>query len=357
MYRYIPLKHQLVESIQRNWESIVLFKQINREENYISDIHDGHIFKKIETEFLHSFNLSLTLNTDGAKVFQSSTKSLWPIQLIQNYLHPRIRFLSTNIIVVGLWFGAGKPDVSNFFFPLIKEIRKIHELGGFKIETLSTDIMFLPFITHCTCDLPAKASCQGLKRNNAQYGCGYCKHPGVPLKNEAKTATTYRYVRQNVTDELRTHTDSLVALRKLRKSTNSCIDGFTEVSPLIAAPQFDIINGFPIDFLHCVLIGVIPKLESLWYDTKNKGTAYYITTKNKHILNQRITSIKPPSMISRNPRSLKDKEHFKANEWRSFLLYYLRYSLVGILNHCYIEHFQLLSAATYMLSKKKNSCQ
>lgn len=219
------------------------------------------------------------MNTDGAKVFQSSTKALWPIQLIQNYLHPRIRFLSTNIIVVGLWFGDGKPDVSTFFFPLIKELRKMHALGGFKIETLSSEIMFLPFITHCTCDLPAKASCQGLKRYNAQYGCGYCKHPGVPLKNEAKTATTYRYVHQKVTDELRTHTDSLLALQKLKKSTYSCVDGFTEVSPLIAAPQFDIIHGFPIDYMHCVLIGVTPKLVSLWYDTKNKGAAYYINTK------------------------------------------------------------------------------
>lgn len=70
-------------------------------------------------------------------------------------------------------------------------------------------------------------------------------------------------------------------------------------------------------------------------------------------MNQRITSIKPPSVINRNPRSLKDKEHFKANEWRTFLLYYLRFSLGGILNHCYIEHFELLSAATFLLSKKK----
>lgn len=42
-FMYIPLKQQLVESIRRNWESIVLFKQIKREKMFISDIHDGHI--------------------------------------------------------------------------------------------------------------------------------------------------------------------------------------------------------------------------------------------------------------------------------------------------------------------------
>lgn len=91
---------------------------------------------------------------------------------------------------------------------------------------------------------------------------------------------------------------------------------------------------------------------SLWYDTKNNGAPYYIGTKGKIELNRRIGSIKPPSVIIRKPRSLSEKENFKANEWRNLLLYYLRYSLSGLLNKRYIEHFELLSAATYILSKE-----
>lgn len=350
---YIPIKQQLVESIRKNWTSILCFKQRKRDENFISDIHDGHIVKEIDTKFPNSFNLSLTLNTDGAQVFKSSKKSLWPIQLLQNYLHPRMRYISTNIIVVGLYFGDHKPDVSKYFFPLIKELRKIHELGGFKIENVSSNIMFWPFITHCTCDLPAKAICQGLKQFNGQYGCGYCKHPGIPFRNKAKTATTYRYVYRNVNDELRTHTNAIATLQRMKNLSNSCVDGFRVVSPLIAVPKFDIIHGFTIDYMHCALLGVTSTLVSLWYDTKNKDATYYIRTKGKSDLNHRIISIKPPSVINRKPRSLSEKEHFKANEWRSFLLYYLTYSLGGILNKCYVEHFQLLSAATFILSKNQ----
>lgn len=43
---YIPLKQQLVESIRKNWASIVNFKQTKRDEHFISDAHDGHIIKK-----------------------------------------------------------------------------------------------------------------------------------------------------------------------------------------------------------------------------------------------------------------------------------------------------------------------
>lgn len=92
-------------------------------------------------------------------------------------------------------------------------------------------------------------------------------------------------------------------------------------------------------------------MVGLWLDTKNHKESFYI--KQKSVLNDRLQSIKPPSVIKRRPRSLVEKENFKANEWRSFLLYYSRYSLVGILETRYIEHFHLLSSAIYILSKKK----
>lgn len=62
-------------------------------------------------------------------------------------------------------------------------------------------------------------------------------------------------------------------------------------------------------------------------------------------------SIKPTSNITRKPRSLDERANFKANELRSLLLYYLRYCLSGILDMKYLEHFQLLSAAIYILLK------
>lgn len=118
-------------------------------------------------------------------------------------------------------------------------------------------------------------------------------------------------------------------------------------------PEFDIIHGFAIDYMHCILIGTTNKLAGFSLDSKNCNEPFYITSNRKKILNGRLLSIKPPSFINRKPRCLEEKEFFKANEWRSLLFYYLRYSLVGLLPFKYILHFELLSSATYMLSKKK----
>lgn len=47
------------------------------------------------------------------------------------------------------------------------------------------------------------------------------------------------------------------------------------MSCMVAAREFDVINSFPIDYMHCVLLGVMPKLFSLWFDSKNHKEPYY----------------------------------------------------------------------------------
>lgn len=60
-------------------------------------------------------------------------------------------------------------------------------------------------------------------------------------------------------------------------------------------------------------------------------------------------AIKPCSFISRNPRNLKDLHNFKANEIRSFLLYFSRPCLFGLLDDKYLNNFCILSSSIYSL--------
>lgn len=117
---YIPIEQQLRVSIEKNFDSIIQFKYAERNKNVISDIQDGHIHKNLDSKFPDSFNLSLLINTDGAQVFDSTNKSLWPIQIIQNFLNPKIRYITSNILLVGLIFLKGKPDPEHFFFHSFK---------------------------------------------------------------------------------------------------------------------------------------------------------------------------------------------------------------------------------------------
>lgn len=69
----------------------------------------------------------------------------------------------------------------------------------------------------------------------------------------------------------------------------------------------------------------------------------------QNVLSQRLTKIKPTSNISRRVRPICDRAKYKANELRGMLLYYLTYSLTGLLAKRYIEHFKLLSSAIHTL--------
>lgn len=73
-----------------------------------------------------------------------------------------------------------------------------------------------------------------------------------------------------------------------------------------------------------------------------------MTKKNRDKLDKRL-SLQPPEYINRKPRSVQERGFYKASEYRNLLLYFLPYALRGLLDESKVKHFQLLSAATYIL--------
>jgi len=62
-------------------------------------------------------------------------------------------------------------------------------------------------------------------------------------------------------------------------------------------------------------------------------------------------NIKPPSEITRTPRSINDRKQYKASEWRTFLLYYSSVCLKDLLHQSYYQHWSLLISAIYVSLK------
>ena len=58
----------------------------------IHDIYDGEVYKEKATFFSSRYNISFTLNYDGAPKFKSSNMQIWPIQLCINELPPLARY-------------------------------------------------------------------------------------------------------------------------------------------------------------------------------------------------------------------------------------------------------------------------
>ena len=57
----------------------------------LSDIYDGSIYKERSNFYSDPYNLSFTMNIDGAPKFKSSTMQIWPVQMIINELPPMAR--------------------------------------------------------------------------------------------------------------------------------------------------------------------------------------------------------------------------------------------------------------------------
>ena len=76
-----------------------------------------------------------------------------------------------------------------------------------------------------------------------------------------------------------------------------------------AFAHFDIVRGVAIDVMHGVYGGVMKMLISLWFNTKG---SWYIGTRI-HEVDAQLVSISPPMEISKDIRSLKERNYWKGN--------------------------------------------
>lgn len=80
---------------------------------YIDDVYDGNLYHDLVSSMSevdkHNYVTGI-LNTDGAKKFESSSSSIWPVYLMINELPAQVRL--DNLITCGLWFNKKKPNMS-----------------------------------------------------------------------------------------------------------------------------------------------------------------------------------------------------------------------------------------------------
>lgn len=227
---FIPLEQQIIKSVKENWSYITKFDTNSNGTTY-SDAHDGKILKDLLEAYSKSdVNiLSLTLNLDGANKFKSNVYSVWPLQMIQNYLPPTIRFLPDNIITCGMYYNKKKPNCFQYLLPLVNELDTLSD-AHISIE-LSNDVyVFKPVVTHCSVDLPAKSMLQESKQFGGYDGCTYCDIVGELVAVETKTnkkpkgSKTKLFVRYTESDKpskLRNEVETLKAMLAASKSGES----------------------------------------------------------------------------------------------------------------------------------------
>lgn len=188
----------------------------------------------------------------------------------------------------------------------------------------------------CCVDAVARAPMQGIKQFNGTYGCGWCLHPGVYMK-EAKSL---KYPTLDHTPEAR-NLDNTVAFMEEFKRTKKPVRGVQSISPLLNLIAFNIIFGFVPDYMHCILIGVAKQITELMLNS--------LPSEDLNYLSDQLLQIKAPNQLARLTRPLTERKFWKAREWENWVLYYSLPVLSLKLDREFIQHWGLLVESLYIL--------
>lgn len=341
---YIPLKHQIEEMIRTN-PNILHHDTSASADGSIRDIFDGKQYKKLKSTFDQDTTLiTLTGNTDGVRIFKSKRKaSLWPVQFFINENSISDRFKRHNIMLSNIWFGTD-PDFCLYLKPLIQELKQF-SIKPLILTIAGTTYKIAVRLFLMTADTPARCKLLAMKMFNGAYGCTYCIHPGVMLEGSTNNS---KYNKRRCCKRI--HSDT-VNLMKAFANFNVEELGVIGISPLLGVPDFDLIIQCPIDWMHCVLLGVTNALMELWFHSNNHREKYYLPPIKRAIVERRISRITPLQSFTRQARSVEERNFWKANELRNWLFYYSKPCLKGVLNSKYFDHFCLLSESIYLLSQ------
>lgn len=340
----IGLETQIKSVLEADGVADQLFSNKAPGDSNVSDICDGTFYRSLTDLTTGSGNISLTWNCDGIPLFKSSTNSIWPIRCTINELPPSVSV--HNMLVAGLWFGSCKPCMSSYLLQFVNNVSAINKAGGVKWihpitkEQLSSKV----YASFCSADAAARCSIQGIQQYNGQYGCSWCLCKGEVVEKGRGFTRAY-----SVVNELpRTHESIIQHGNANVASGDKHTFGVKTVSPLMLLQNFNMVESFIVDYMHCVLLGCVRQFMDLWLNSKYHEKSWYVGT-DTNVIDANLVKICPPCDIKRTPRSVRKAQTWKASECFNWLFFYSLYVLNGILRGQFLRHWLLLVEGVYSL--------
>jgi len=88
------------------------------------------------------------------------------------------------------------------------------------------------------------------------------------------------------------------------------VNGVKYPTLLFLFPLFDVIWGLPVDYMHAVCLGVAKRFTSLWFDSSQSKSPWYLGNRTTEI-ELALRQTKPPRTIRSLPRPIREKQHWK----------------------------------------------
>lgn len=271
--------------------------------------------------------LVVSFNIDGLPLYHSTNSSFWPILgLVKNIVDVKYVF------AIGIFYGTSKPTpISSFLADFIEECNNLID-DGFFVNGKKYFLHIHSFIA----DSPAKAFLKSIKGHNGYSCCDKCHEYGI-YKNG-------RMILNQLTALKRTN----ISFRQ-----QSDEEHHVGISPLVEL-NIHMIKDFPIDYMHNICLGVMKKLLKYWVGG-NLNVRLPSAATNAISNKLKIFKNFAPSEINRKPRPLSELSHFKATEFRTFLLYTGIVALKDNIDLGLYNNFLLFHTAIILLITNDNS--
>lgn len=270
-------------------------------------------------------NILMQFFVDGLSISRSTTDGFWVIMM--NIRHELIKRLAPKVI--GVYYGKKKMDNFNeFLWAFVMELNDILE-NGIDLD----GVVAMPKILNFVLDAPARCGCKAVKGVNGYFGCDVCVTEGDNINN--------RIAFLDLDSPLRNDHDF-----RSRK-----YDDYHHMESVLEMLPVDMIEAFPLDYLHCVLLGVMSWILRFLRDTPKN-----LSSTDHNEIKRRIEQFKKtePVEFQHNLRSfIESLGSMKGSEFRQYLLFVGPLLLKGIVDEEVFSNFLKLHIASTIFTHKR----
>ncbi|XP_052130732.1 uncharacterized protein LOC113207233 [Frankliniella occidentalis] len=275
------------------------FSRVKQNKDNLDDGADYKAHAKPGKILSFAHNFSYSFFTDGVG---KSKKSFWPIYVTINELPPGDR--KNNILIVGLYYGNGAPNLKTFLKPFVDEANKLSSSGFdwvHKGQVVNSKV--IPLL--CICDSDARYKLLNHQSHKAFYGCTYCYQKQTHTAKGLKYTLTTKKIVERTKESL--HLDLLLASSNRNKGKKHRHGrGVLGVSSVAYLNFFNQSRGMPVDYMHNLLLGAMNTyFENLFMEKCKKFWVDKDATPEdlQKAIDERLLIIKPPTCIKPSPAS------------------------------------------------------
>ena len=299
-------RFELRDIVQKKFNDIIEYSDQRKESPHLDC--NTFVCPPVDLNDDRKVFINLLLFSDGVNIKKSTLrKGLWPVWFQVADLPPRKRMSRQNIVLGALFNGNTTPNW-NELVPIINS----ELLSGVNFKHNGVSFQDFFSIKLLIADLGAKSHMLNMFKFNGFYGCHYCTAPG---KTIGKTHAYYPFAK----------------IRKIREpDINNVFVKYAELVPVDELINVAGVNGksafssvinnlplaAPIDYMHCVLLGVFPEALKLCYRA--------LSSDDKVKVNLVLSNLNCPRKMvaySKKIRPLDEMAQFKANEYFNWLFY------------------------------------